>query len=289
VHSRTLPPTQESGCFLKNKVRPLTLEHIHERVIQYLLQIVRTVNPRKLLFLAFDGVAPRAKINQSRDRRFRSGVEDIDFFEQLVRAVGISTEENFEANSISPGTQFLFGLCRFLKERVMELLGSEWRGLHVLYSDCCVPGEGEHKIMDFLRFSKGAQLFPPSTTHCVYSPDADVILLTLALDLPYVAIVKEDTSQLPSFSWTASSTFRKAGGPQFELVLISILREYLEAEFAEELREVAGSKVQDVIDDFVLLMAFIGNDFLPVEFCFKLSEVHMDALLAHYRHHLRQH
>ena len=59
-----------------------------------------------------------------------------------------------------------------------------------MYSDCCVPGEGEHKIMDFIRYSKTNDLFTPSTTHCVYSPDADVILLTLALDIEYIAIIK---------------------------------------------------------------------------------------------------
>ena len=42
-----------------------------------MLELVRVVNPKKFLFIGFDGVAPRAKINQSRDRRFRSGIEDI--------------------------------------------------------------------------------------------------------------------------------------------------------------------------------------------------------------------
>lgn len=65
---------------MKNKIKPLTFERIYERVIEYLLELVREVNPQKLLFIAFDGVAPRAKINQSRDRRFRSGIEDIEFF-----------------------------------------------------------------------------------------------------------------------------------------------------------------------------------------------------------------
>ena len=44
--------------------------------------------------------------------------------------------------------------------------------------------------MDFIRYSKTNDLFTPSTTHCVYSPDADVILLTLALDIEYIAIIK---------------------------------------------------------------------------------------------------
>ena len=45
-----------------------------------------------MLFIAFDGVAPRAKINQSRDRRFRSGVEDIEFFENLIKEMDIKTK-----------------------------------------------------------------------------------------------------------------------------------------------------------------------------------------------------
>jgi len=36
-------------------------------------------------------------------------------------------------------------------------------------------------------------------------------------------------------------------------------------------------------------MAFIGNDFLPVEFCFKLSDSHMNALFDHYRGYLHEH
>jgi 5'-3' exonuclease len=34
--------------------------------------IFEQVNPQNLVFIAFDGVAPRSKINQSRDRRFRA-------------------------------------------------------------------------------------------------------------------------------------------------------------------------------------------------------------------------
>lgn len=50
----------------------------------------------------------------------------------------------------------------------------------------------------------------------------------------------------------------------------------------------AGSTIQQIIDDFVLLMAFIGNDFLPVEFCFSLKDNHMDALLNSYKHYVKK-
>ena len=89
MHQSNPPSTQESGCFLKNKVKPLTEDQITERVFEYLLELVRVVNPKKFLYIALDGVAPRAKINQSRDRRFKSGVEDIDFFNELVQKIGI--------------------------------------------------------------------------------------------------------------------------------------------------------------------------------------------------------
>ena len=89
MHQSNPASTQESGCFLKNKVKPLTEDQITERVFEYLLELVRVVNPKKFLYIALDGVAPRAKINQSRDRRFKSGVEDIDFFNELVQKIGI--------------------------------------------------------------------------------------------------------------------------------------------------------------------------------------------------------
>jgi 5'-3' exonuclease len=47
--------------------------------------------------------------------------------------------------------------------------------------------------------------------------------------------------------------------------------------------------IQDIINDLVLLMAFVGNDFLPVEFCFVLKDNHMDALFAQYKKYLLEH
>jgi 5'-3' exonuclease len=72
-------------------------EEVWADIMRAIDEIVHMVKPRKLILLAVDGVAPRAKMNQQRARRFRSAKDSAHLRQQLL-AQGKDVPELFDSN-----------------------------------------------------------------------------------------------------------------------------------------------------------------------------------------------
>lgn len=60
----------------------------------------------------------------------------------------------------------------------------------LIFSGSEVPGEGEHKIMDYIRSKNNEDDL--NLRHCFYGGDADLVVLALATHRPFCYVLKEE-------------------------------------------------------------------------------------------------
>jgi 5'-3' exoribonuclease 1 len=73
-------------------------------IFAYIDHLFTKIKPQKVFFMAIDGVAPRAKMNQQRSRRFRTAKDTREQREQAERKGETLPEEKaFDSNCITPG------------------------------------------------------------------------------------------------------------------------------------------------------------------------------------------
>ncbi|KAF4801807.1 5'-3' exoribonuclease 1 isoform X4 [Turdus rufiventris] len=161
-------------------------DKIFANIFHYLEVLFRIIKPRKVFFMAVDGVAPRAKMNQQRGRRFRSAKEAEEKIKKaLEKGETLPTEARFDSNCITPGTEFMARLNEHLKYFVNMKISTDksWQGITVYLSGHETPGEGEHKIMEFIRSEKAKPHHDPNTRHCLYGLDADLDKISFEYDI----------------------------------------------------------------------------------------------------------
>ncbi|SJK86630.1 XRN 5-3 exonuclease N-terminus [Babesia microti strain RI] len=265
-----------------------------KRIFTAISNIYSIIKPKKLLYLASDGVCPAAKINQQRTRRNRSSIGNIQDqinperfanIQKQLETVLSSCGDNrtstqpFTPNMISPGTEFIVTLENELRKWLFLKVSEGFFGnCDVVFSGSDVPGEGEHKIFQSIKSAS-------RLSSMVYGLDADLMLLASLTQGNKCIILREKRGYTPHVaarrkpnpyynSTTGLVHFHKRDfltlqKRHFELVnLKAVAMHFYNRLVTKDKKKINynGSEddfVNSLTRDFVFLTFLAGNDFLP--------------------------
>lgn len=185
-------------------------------------RLISVVQPIKVLYIALDGPPPYAKQMQQKQRRF----------------VAAESGNEFNTSNITPGTNFSFELEKYMHYAIRKELveNPQLFNIEVVFSSQRNPGEGEHKLLDYIR---NLPLTERKKKHCIFSPDGDLILLTMSICVTHqcnISLFREDQ-------------FNTDVIEKYHLIDIS---------------KICGTfNSKDEVLDFVFTSTFVGNDFAP--------------------------
>lgn len=121
---------RDSFSLYRDILRPKRMADIFSSVIENLNSLINKVRPTKRLFIAVDGVAPKAKMNQQRQRRYKSTRESQDTTLFMKELLGIQQPvSELPNNSICPGSDFMLELIETLTAFILQKIkeDSAWQ------------------------------------------------------------------------------------------------------------------------------------------------------------------
>lgn len=256
------------GAYEDNKERQVVIQkmteeklkfQLEEMVTNLIMNLLNKVNPQDCLIIAVDGLINCAKIQQQRIRRFRSAMSTK--MPHLIRPDPNNPSVLkliFDSNSITPGTELMFSLDLHITNWILSNR-DKLPGL-VIYGSHLSLGEGEQTIVDLYRQGK----VPGNQAHVIYGLDADLILLSLTLKSLDIYLMRDiSPSEFTKHNVLDVKSFKLA------------LHQYL----ANDSRFIN----TDVINDFILMMTLIGNDFIPHQSSMKDPIAALDVLVNAYK------
>ena len=221
-------------------------DEIISNVIDKIKDYIYIIKPTDTVFIAFDGVAPLAKMEQQRTRRHKTLFLSNLSFNECVE----TKKDKWNTSAITPGTEFMEKLSKKINYE-FTLKEKQLGVKKIIVSTSQEPGEGEHKLFDYLRKNV--------LTHdniALYGLDSDLIMLSI-FHMNYCNNIY-NFREAPEFirnSLPVSVKSNDVNEPYFLDI------EHLCKNILAEMRCVDNDMYR--VYDYVFLCFFLGNDFLP--------------------------
>jgi 5'-3' exoribonuclease 2 len=283
-------------------------QSVIDAVVIRIREYINTISPTNVLFIAFDGVAPLAKMDQQRSRRYKTAfMSAISFENPLQPFIDNPDKDKWNTSAITPGTSFMSILSRRIHAEFNGPSGVSVFGNripHVIVSTSVEPGEGEHKMFAYMRTH-----VQPNENIAVYGLDSDLIMLSIlhSVFCRNIFIFRET----PQFSKNILPAQLRSDTNDLLFLDIreltkSILNEMKCAQynsptqvvppcfgnspspsFSASLTPHSGLVANTQrIYDYILISVLLGNDFLPHMISLNLRGTGMDELLQMYAEHI---
>lgn len=234
-----------------NKLTENIAINIINNVILKIEEYIFTVEPSNTVYIAFDGVAPVAKLEQQRNRRYKSWYQN-----EIARNIfQKENEDAWNTTSITPGTKFMNELNNRISKYFLTNNPNKYNINQVIVSGSNDIGEGEHKLFEYIRNNKEKHI---DETTFIYGLDADLIMLSINhLPIcPNIFLYRET----PHFIKSIDSSLEPNDNYYLDIPEFSIsIAKYMNNE--EEIN--SKNLMNNRIYDYILLCFFMGNDFLP--------------------------
>jgi len=211
-------------------------------VCDKILEYINIIKPTNTIFIAFDGVAPLAKMNQQKNRRWKSHFE-----KDILKQIGCESSEKWDKTAITPGTKFMTKLNNYIQKFFKN--PEKFNVNNIIISNSNIPGEGEHKLFDHIKHNPDKQ-----AKNVVYGLDADLIMLSIN-HLPvseFIYLFRETPEFIKSID--------KSLNPNENYILDIPL---LATSLTLDLNNYKPVQNKKKLYDYIFICFLLGNDFLP--------------------------